>query len=72
MIFIVDSNGMSDTCAFYENQTFRLKPIDAWKRWVLLKDCSEGNAPNIIFIGQLERDIGLRLHVVQYLSPGDQ
>ena len=29
-------------------------------------------APNIIFIGQLEKDIGRRASGVQYLSPADQ
>ena len=29
-------------------------------------------APNIIFIGQLEKDIGQRTSGVQYLSPADQ
>ena len=46
----------------------------------LLKDCLERIlkhllvflAPNIIFIGQLEKDIGLHLRVTQYLSPADQ
>ena len=46
----------------------------------LLKNCLEGIikhllvflAPNIIFIGQLNKDIGLRLRVAQYLSPADQ
>ena len=46
----------------------------------LLKDCLEGIvkhllvflAPDIIFIGQLEKDIRLRLRVAQYLSLADQ
>ena len=46
----------------------------------LLKDCLKGIikyllvflAPNIIFIGQLEKHIGLCLRFAQYLSPADQ
>ena len=46
----------------------------------LLEDCLEGIikhllvflAPNIIFIGQLEKDIRLCLRVAQYLSLADK
>ena len=71
---------MGDGCAFDENQTFMVKPVVQVMGLPLIKYCLEGItkdlliflAPNIIFIGQLEKDIGLHSCVAQCLSSADQ
>ena len=76
---IIDGNGMSVLLMGIKPSCSNLLMVES-DGLLLLKDCLEGIvkhllvflASNIIFIGQLEKDIGLRLHVAQCLSPADQ
>ena len=63
--FIIDSNSTSDRCVFDGNQTFtfRKQLMVESNGSAIAKEFLGKNmvllAPNIIFIGQLEKDIGL-------------
>ena len=50
--------------------------INAYKiellKWSVIKHLLVFLAPNIIFIGQMEKDIGRGVSRVQYLSTADQ
>ena len=81
-MLIIDSDGMNGRYVILMG--IKPSPSNQWMAEVmglpLLNDCLEGImkhllvflTPDIIFIGQLEKDIGLCLCVAQYLSPADQ